>query len=259
VHHPFKAVDQPKSKYNGKKALRDVGNGLHYAVDNYGHIAKGGDELTTLWTSNGWNYQAIGIEMAGIGGLDPILKGGMTKVAFDAKYPPGVVHKAYPDGAKSQGDRVVQAKGEKLAGTYPFPPSQKDPSGRDFEWANLGYTYNGSQYYNEFSEALIDSLELLIHDFLKRYKDSIILPQNTGWWTVFGLDAKPTPTGKQNEKNKTGEYWAVGQMPKAGIFGHSTGRKGGGGSLAGWGEMHTDTCPTPRLIQMLLRLGYKDT
>lgn len=257
VHKPFVTVDQPKSKYNGKKALRDVGNGLHYAVDNYGHIAKGGDELTTLWTSNGWNYQAIGIEMAGIGGLDPILKG-LSKEAFDAKYPPGVVHKAYLDGAKSQGDRVVQAKGEKLAGTYPFPPSQKDPSGRDFEWANLGYTYNGSQYYNEFSEALIESLELLIHDFKGRYKDSIIIPQNTGWWTVFGLDAKPTPTGKQNTKNRPGEYWAVGQKPKAGIFGHSTGREGGGGSLAGWGEMHTDTCPTPRLIQMLLRLGYKD-
>ena len=46
-------------------------------------------------------------------------------------------------------------------------------------------------------------------------------------------------------------------MPAAGIFGHSTGRTGGGGKGT-FSVMHTDTCPTPRLIQMLLRLGYKD-
>lgn len=262
VHKPFTTVDMPGSKHHNQKVFRDVLNGLHYAVDNYGHIAKGGDELTTLYTSNGWNYQAIGIEMAGIGGLDPVLHG-ITPAEFNAKYPPGIVHKAYPDGAKSQAEKVVQAKGEKLAGTYPFPPTQPDPSGRDFEWANLGYTYNGSQYYNEFSEALIESLELWIRDLMKRYtkiRESMVNPGSV--WKVFGLNEKPTPTGKQqgslSTRNKPGEYWAIGQKPKAGIFGHSTGREGGGGSAAGWGEMHTDTCPTPRLIAMLLRLGYKD-
>ena len=255
VHKLFDTVEEQKSIHKNKKAIRDVRYGLHYAVDNNGHIAKGGDELTTLWTSNGWNEQAIGIEMIGLGAMELIP--GTNKVDFDAKYPPGIVHKAYPDPTKP---RIIQAKG-KYAATYPRSATAfKDLSGRDFEWANLGFEYNGSQYYNEFSEALIESLELLIRAFAEDYVgigNALINPGSV--WKVFGLNEKPTSTGIQtgSKGNRPGEYWALGQKPKAGIFGHSTGRAGGGGKGT-FSVMHTDTCPTPRLIQMLLRLGYKD-
>ena len=95
---------------------------------------------------------------------------------------------------------------------------------------------------------------------MRKYK--IVLPANAGWWTVFGMDEKPGPTVKQsgatNSKNALGEFWALSKSKSkaTGIFGHSTGNPGAGGKT-GFGEMHSDTCPTPRLIDMLVRLGYK--
>ena len=260
VHKPWKEVSMPGSKHNGRKALRDVRYGLHYASDNFGHLAKGGDDLTVLWTSSDWNGQALGIEMAGIGSVTPVLNG-MSKDAFDAMYPPGIVHKAYPSGSTS---RIVIADAYK---SYPYPYNDNSfgqngvyPAGRDFEWANLGYKYNGHQYYNEFTEVHMESLQLLIEAFMKKY--NIVLPANAGWWTVFGMNEKPGPTvqqsGATNSKNALGEFWALSksQSKAMGIFGHSTGNPYAGGKTA-FGEMHSDTCPTPRLIDMLVRLGYK--
>ena len=120
VHKPWKVVNMPGSKYHGDKALRDVRYGLHYASDNFGHLAKGGDDLTVLWTSSDWNGQALGIEMAGIGSVSQASKA-ITKAAFDAMYPPGIVHKAYPSSSPTQRVVVSDAYPD-----YPYPASNRD-------------------------------------------------------------------------------------------------------------------------------------
>ena len=73
-------------------------------------------------------------------------------------------------------------------------------------------------------------------------------------WTVFGLTSKPTPNGN---------FWSLGYsqigtqtVNQPGLFAHSTGQAHA--PCTGLNGMHSDTSPTPRLIAMLVRLGYQD-
>ena len=225
--------------------LRNDSWGLHYAVDGYGNIVKGGSELKVLWTSNGWNGNSIGIEMISVGSVRPVLTN-TNQAAWSTTYPPS------PNPYYA----VVDSKLVVISNAYSsYPNLHKNTlDGTQFQWVNLGFKYNGSQYYQEFTEELITSLEALIKDILARYpkmRDGIT---GKSAWTVFGLTSKPTPNGN---------FWSLGYsqigtqtVNQPGLFAHSTGQSHAPGT--GLNGMHSDTSPTPRLIAMLVRLGYQD-
>ena len=225
--------------------------GLHYAVGSAGDIAKGGDEKKYLITSNDWNGHGIGIEMVSLGAVNPILTG-TTPEAFNTTYPPSPnTYKGVIDGKK-----IVQGT-DKLS-AYPYKDAQykNEYNGGKFEWVNLGFKYNGHQYYQEFTEELITSLEVLMQDIISRYPNMKSGITGVSVWKVFGLLSKPQPGGNYFSRG----HDVLGGLSAPGVFAHSTGgaRMDGTNLRSGAHTMHSDTAPTPRLIAMLVRLGYQD-
>ena len=149
------------------------------------------------------------------------------------------------------------------------------------QFVDLGYYYHGQnyRYYQEYTDVQIQALENLIKSILSRWPaiNNHIRGNNLYEW-VFGfhrsfLDSKGIPKpdvfvksltagnsgGSDSEYDYTrnllgggGGYlgpkgWNVGGFNvQGGMYAHAT----GGGS-------HYDVAPTPKLVDMLVRLGYK--
>jgi hypothetical protein len=105
---------------------------------------------------------------------------------------------------------------------------------------DLGYTYNGTRYTQEYTDGQINTLRQLIKDILSRYPE--IKQGITGnVWKVFGLSGKPTPGGTYTSSKYT-------NSTQYGIFAHST----------AIGATHTDPQPTRKLINLLKEFGYTE-
>jgi hypothetical protein len=111
------------------------------------------------------------------------------------------------------------------------------------EVVDLGFKYEGHQYYQDYDDITIASLENLIRNILGRYPDIKKGIDGVNLWRyVFGLEnGKPKP-GDDVYSQDASEYGGYGQY---GLFSHSTG-----------GGDHTDTFPSPKMVEMLKRLGY---
>ena len=114
------------------------------------------------------------------------------------------------------------------------------------EWVDLGWKYYGSQYYQEYTDAQIASLKTTINGILTRYP-IIKTGINGSVWDVFGITKPKKGDNLGRPETKTGKQLRNKTWDQPGIFAHTT----GGGS-------HYDAIPTPKLIAMLVSLGYKD-
>lgn len=122
------------------------------------------------------------------------------------------------------------------------------PAGR---WVDLGFFYHGDRYYQDFTDEQIQATEVLINNIMDRHPHirAAIRDQNL-WSTTFNI-----PTGKPPIKIGAPDrdlvsisqqrYEKSEQLKKIGIFSHST----------TFGGSHADTVPTPKLVDMLVRLG----
>jgi hypothetical protein len=106
---------------------------------------------------------------------------------------------------------------------------------------DLGFKYNGTQYTQEFTDRQIQSLESLINDIISRYPDIKKGINGSLWKKVFGLPGGK-PTSGSNVKSQPAKNYS-----QYGIFAHATG-----------GGTHVDIQPTPKIIEMLKRLGYTE-
>ena len=115
----------------------------------------------------------------------------------------------------------------------------------DDQVVDLGFKWEGSQYYQDYSDVQISKLKTLIEGIISR--TPLIQSGITGksvWKYVFGLPGgKPKPSEDLAAENAS-QYGGYGQF---GIFSHTTG-----------GGDHTDPFPSPKLIKMLKELGYTD-
>ena len=113
------------------------------------------------------------------------------------------------------------------------------------EVVDLGFKWEGSQYYQDYTDVEINGLKTLIQDIISRHPQ--IQNGITGksvWKYVFGL-----PSGKPNPGDSASAQDAsnYGGYQQNGIFSHTTG-----------GGTHSDPFPSPKLINMLKSLGYVD-
>lgn len=115
------------------------------------------------------------------------------------------------------------------------------------EWVDLGYTYRGHRYYQEYTDTQISALKTLINGITGRYpiiktgmKDSV--------WDIWGM-TKPRPGDVITISNQLiGTQIRKQTWSQPGIFAHATGKE----------DAHPDAIPTPKLINMLCTLGYRD-
>jgi hypothetical protein len=108
---------------------------------------------------------------------------------------------------------------------------------------DLGFKYEGSQYFQDYTDIQITKLKQLILDIIGRYpKIKTGITGKNVWRYVFGLqNGKPKPGDSVRSQNAS----LYGGYAQYGLFSHST----GGGS-------HSDSFPSPKMIKMLLSLGY---
>ena len=121
----------------------------------------------------------------------------------------------------------------------------------------------GHGYFQEYSDVQIAALKTLIQGILSRHdgKKKIAETGETSApikdgikgsvWSVFGMPERPSNSRVYNRSdlsippNKAdGKSW-----DQLSIFTHTTAKS----------TDHTDPIPTPKLINMLLSLGYTDT
>jgi len=184
------------------------GTGIHYGLGLDGSLAKGQDELQRVWASNKLNGHCIAIEVSSFGYL---IKQGNT------------YYTGYRSGPKVKG-----------INTGPYIPLRKEYLNQVID---LGYTYNGFQYYMDFTDAQITTLKKWIQDISAKYPKIKNGMKGNVYTEVFGI---PTPKkGFNYTSTKT-------KISSPGIFSHS--RAPGGD--------HVDTFPSPKLVKMLKELGY---
>lgn len=115
----------------------------------------------------------------------------------------------------------------------------------DHEVVDLGFKWEGSQYYQDYTDVEITGLKTLIQGIISRHPQ--IQNGITGksvWRYVFGLPSgKPNPGGNVSAQDAS----SYGGYQQNGIFSHTTG-----------GGTHSDPFPSPKLINMLKSLGYVD-
>jgi hypothetical protein len=186
------------------------GSAIHWVVNGDGALARGdgGDELKKLVHGDDFNYWGMGIEVQTYGGL----RYNATRKAFINGY-----------------DEVW--------------PMKKSHNKFNKDIVDLGFTYNGSRYYVDYTDAQIASLTRIIQATFQKYpKIKQAIQGKPVYQTVFGLseypryDASYTSINSPYTKNVVSEY---------GIFAHA--RSNG---------THTDGTPTPRYVQMLMGFGF---
>ena len=190
--------------------------GIHYAVDWGGQVARGIPEDIYSIHGNSWNEHGIGIEVNNLGKMQPRPDKGNGANGNPIFYSPA-------------GSRF-HFEGEDFK-KFPMPPI-----------VDLGFTWLGNRYYQEYTTAQITSLEKLIREILTRYPKIKEAIQGQDLWsfTFRAVDGKPAP-GSEPRVPK----YPKGSNGKYGIFTH----------WASTGGDHTDSAPTPKLVAMLKRLG----
>lgn len=196
-------------------------NGIHWAVDLKGNVAAGIPEEKYAIHGDNWNEHGIGIEISLLGGGDFNKK---PKLPRD-----------------SNGDvDLTQDVDNDYAGII-----------KSGDWIDLGWTWQGYRYYQEYTDVQIAALETLIKQIMNRWP--IIKTGVKGSvWNVFGITKPKAGDSFSNSNIRYGDT-LVGDgegegYAKAGIWTHSTGKR----------DSHSDPIPTPKLIAMLVRLGYED-
>jgi len=216
-------------------------NGIHWAVDRTGGTFAGIPEGKHSAHGNNWNDHSIGIEISSYGYVVPItLDDGTIEYAtyYDER----------ANSKRDPGDRST------------IPESQviqlKNKDGKPWYWMGHGY-------FQEYTDVQIATLKTLIQGILSRHDGKkkiaetgeISAPIKDGIkgsvWSVFGMTERPQAARDYNRSalsippNKAdGKSW-----DQLGIFTHTTAAT----------TDHTDPIPTPKLINMLLSLGYTDT
>lgn len=206
--------------------------GIHWSVDQKGNTAKGVDELKRSVHADSWNEFGIGIEVVGI-------------------------YNVSPQGSSS---RYVTADGYTPAFEAPNVANLGFKFGR---WAynrttRTWYTTTPQQYLAEFTDVQIASLKKLIEEILGRYPKIKNGVKGNVWEQVFKIPKKDLDPKTGRPKPGSTIYvtpdiknnWALYNKyfkESYGIFSHSTGD----------GD-HTDIQPTPKIIKMLLELGYDE-
>ena len=138
--------------------------------------------------------------------------------------------------------------------------SQNSTKERDKPIIDLGFSWFGKRYYNDYTNAEIRTLKGLIQDILGRHpdiKNKGILGGKSVWKYVFNVthgssdanvgspwDKRPIPGKSYVSRRPQPNY-----SSKWGIKIHSTGKRPGG---------HLDIFPSPKMIKMLVELGYTD-
>ena len=193
---------------NNRNRKKWAAFGFHYAIDGYGSVVGGIPEDRYAIHGLAHNSYGIGVEFVNRGRIDGI----------------------YDDGTGYwKHDGTTYTYSEKKGSLL---PGQKI--------INLGYEYEGSSWFIDFTDAQIAAAEKLFKEIIGRWPQIANGIRGKKVWSVFGLSGKPTPGSKVTGKNYKGVN------PDYGINSHNT---GGAGS-------HLDSFPSPKLIQMLLRLGY---
>jgi hypothetical protein len=217
-------------KDNAQRTVDHVGScggkyirgGIHWAVDWQGERAQGIPETIYCIHGNSWNNHGIGIEVCNLGGAFPQ---GDGSYRFLKDINTGLpTTKAFKTGQNCYGS--------------PFPGT-----------VDLGFSWLGYRYYQEYSDAQITALEQLIRDIFTRYPKIKQAIQGQNLWTfVFrAVNGKPAPGSKNDTKKEVPKY-QTGNDAKDGIFTH----------WASTGGDHTDSAPTPKLVAMLKRLGMNE-
>jgi hypothetical protein len=211
--------NHPKGHWWGGKV------GIHYAIDRKGNVAKGVDEDRLCIHGDNWNKFGIGIELASMGKMTPKSRNWESRV-------------------------------------------------------DLGFTYHKYQYYEEYTDIQISALENLIRSIHSRWPETAKNIQGNNLWEwVFGFhrntlgpDSRPI-IGKNYESLTAGDsdeddseyFYTLKEMRGPGGYLGPRGWKTGGFNTVGGlyshatgGGSHYDIAPTPKIVAMLVRLGYKD-
>jgi hypothetical protein len=208
------------------------GGGIHYAVSRKGEVGAGVPEDTVSIHGDNWNSYGIGIEL---------ISDGVPKKGTPA-------------------NEVITL---------------------DFIYGSGNDEKSGYTEFQEYTDVQITALENLIKEIIGRWpKINNNIQGKNLWEWVFGFhSSRLSPTGRpksgvrytsmtagSSKSGKDGEYnyttkmmggdggylgprgWNVGGFNVVGgIYSHATG-----------GGTHYDVAPTPKLVAMLVRLGYKD-
>lgn len=259
-------TDYPDDGPGVAKAVRSHGTGfgIHHVVQKDGVVFSDIPEDKKSYHGDYWNPFGIGIEIVNEGSVIPIseqakrgYKGPKPKIANAAFY-----ENVYnPAPGEFKGERYFTAD----------------------EVATLDFKYGGKQYFVEYTDLQINALEKLIREIFGRWPG---INQNISgknlWEWVFGFHGSTLEKGRPvagknytsltagtSEKYRKGKlqdteydytfkmlggeggylgpkgYDMDGFNVKGGIYSHAT----GGGS-------HFDVVPTPKIVAMLVRLGY---
>jgi N-acetyl-anhydromuramyl-L-alanine amidase AmpD len=189
---------------------------IHYAVDREGNVVQGMDENLTGWHANNKNQGSIGIEIGNIS--SGFLKDGV--IVTDAS------HIKKKDGT--------------------FTPYKPLASGTGTTMESLGFSWNGREYYEQYSDVQINALETLIRGILKRnpgIKLNFTTDFSTIYKNVFGFPGIPEKGKSYFTQKPNGGKGAT--KDDAGIFTH----------VICAGSAHGDPPPTYKIISMLSRLA----
>lgn len=194
--------------------------GIHYAIDGYGSVVAGVPEDRYCVHGSYHNEYGIGIEFINRGRIDGVYANGVGYWKHD-----GTTYTySEKDGSLLPGQKII----------------------------NLGYEYEGSSWFIDFTDAQIAAAEKLFLGIIGRWPGIQNGIRGKKVWTIFGLKEKPKPGSSVRGVDYRGPN------PDYGIFSHNTGgiRDKSKYREDGSAPNHLDSFPSPKLIQMLLRLGY---
>ena len=194
-------------------------SGIHIAADAMGAIARGDNNNLNLNipASSNLNTWGVGIEIGTFGALRPRDPANLANTVWNTAY----------------GTPSFTAK-------FANQPSNNRP---DKKVVNLGFSYNGENYWDDFSDAQIVSLRGVINQILTTGTDgpklkSAIQGKNV-YSDVFGINPNPQLGGVYVGSKLT-------SFNDYGIFTHNRGSGPGG---------HDDTFPSPKIVNMLKTFG----
>jgi LysM repeat protein len=113
------------------------------------------------------------------------------------------------------------------------------------EIVDLGWKFGGHQYFQEYSDVQITALKTLIQAIVGRWpviKDGF----KGSVWDIWGMPRPVKGQAYTSSNTKIGNELREKTWSQPGIWSHFTGKEGG----------HVDAIPTPKLINMLVSLGY---
>jgi len=178
---------------------------IHYAVDREGNVVQGMDENLIGWHANNKNPGSIGIEI-------------------------GNIFSGYEN---SRGVIVTDATKSPLA------------KGTGTVMEDIGFSWNGRRYFEQYSDVQINALETLLRGILKRnpgIKLNYTKDLSSIYKNVFGFPGIPEAGKSYFPQKPNGGKGAT--KDDAGIFTH----------VICSGSGHGDPPPTNKIINMLQRL-----